>query len=73
MKKHNGMIYPRNSRFKGDVKPCKRCGKMLTPAEAYYYVDSDNCAISNNAKPYCADCCAVVYGKHPKRGGGIVR
>ncbi len=63
MKKHGGMMYPQITRKKETKCTCKKCGKELTPATAYYYVDSCNCAITNNAPAYCRECYKAVYGE----------
>lgn len=61
MKKVHGMMYPKKAK-KNKNCTCTKCGKELTPATAYYYVDGCNCAITNSAPPYCKECYKVVYG-----------
>lgn len=64
MKRSGGMMYPRNKRQKAEKKlTCNNCGKELTPAIAYYYVDGCNCAITSNAPPHCKECYIKKYGK----------
>ena len=63
MKKVGSMIYPQNKKSKIKKCNCEKCGKDLTPAEAYYYVDSCNFAITQNAKPYCRACYKIVFGR----------
>lgn len=55
MRKINGYMIPKAKKAKSGKCKCFRCGKALTPADAYYYVDGNNCAISCNAA-YCIDC-----------------
>ena len=64
MKKIGGMMYPKQIK-KPKIKKyiCYKCKKELTPATAYFYVDSCNCAITNNAPAYCKECYISVYGK----------
>lgn len=61
MKKINGMIYPKRPRKAAKKYKCNKCGKELTPATAYFYVDSCNFAITENAPPYCIECYKIVY------------
>ena len=42
---------------------CAKCGKVLTPQEACFYVDGCNCAITQSAKPLCAECYVKSYGR----------
>lgn len=63
MKKVGGMMYPKNKRQKSSKCTCTRCKKELTPATAFYYVDSCNCAITQNAPPFCYDCYLIEYGR----------
>ena len=57
------MIYPQNKTTKIKNCNCEKCKKELTPAEAYYYVDSCNCAITQSAKPYCRECYKIAFGR----------
>lgn len=62
MKKIGGMMYPKKPRKTANKKyKCKKCGKELTPATAYFYIDPCNCAITENAPPYCLECYKTVY------------
>lgn len=56
MKKSHGMMFPRTKRTAASTCKCTKCGKELTPAQAYYYVDGCNCAITQSAQPYCIYC-----------------
>lgn len=49
MRKVNGYMIPIGRKRRCGKVKCKRCGKQLTPAEACYYVDGCNCAITANA------------------------
>lgn len=62
MKKVGGMMYARQAKTTKKCK-CTKCGKELTPATAFYYVDSCNFAITNNSKPYCLECYKATYKK----------
>lgn len=55
MWKCNGYMIPKTRNTVKKEFRCRRCGKSLTPAEAFYYVDGNNYAISCNAE-YCIDC-----------------
>lgn len=64
MKRVGGMMY---AKVGGNTKKkcsCAKCGKELTPATAFYYVDSCNFAITNSAKPYCKECYIEIYGRY---------
>ena len=61
MKRSGYMMYPKMKRTKQKTVPCHRCGKPLTPAEACYYVDSCNYAITQNAPAHCVECYKAVY------------
>jgi DNA-directed RNA polymerase subunit RPC12/RpoP len=61
MKKIRGMMYPKTKEHKTQSYKCARCNKELTPSTAYFYVDSCNCAITDNAPPHCYDCYKIVY------------
>ena len=61
MKRSGYMMYPKMKRAAQKSVLCNRCGKALTPAEACYYVDGCNCAITNNAPAYCIDCYKAGY------------
>lgn len=63
MKKYGGMMYPAHRPRKAGKLQCYKCKRELTPATAFYYVDSCNCAITNNAPPYCKDCYIATYGR----------
>ena len=64
MKKYGCMMYPKHINKKATkCIICKKCGKELTPATAFYYVDGCNCAITNNAPAYCRECYREVYGE----------
>ena len=63
MKKIGGMMYPKQKRHKVNELQCYKCQKKLTPATAYYYVDSCNCAITDNAPPHCKECYIEKYGR----------
>ena len=64
MKKFGGMMYPEHKARKAQKNlQCNKCKKELTPATAYYYVDSCNCAITQNAPPYCRECYIEMYGR----------
>lgn len=63
MKRSGGMMYPRNKRQKAEKLACKKCGKELTPATAYYYVDGCNCSITSNAPAHCKECYIEKYGR----------
>ena len=56
MKKIATMMFPKYEKTKYKIVNCCVCGKPLTPSEAYYCVDGNNYAITNNSKPYCKDC-----------------
>lgn len=56
MKKVGHMMYPKAKKRKDQKCTCCKCGKELTPAQAFYYVDSCNFAITQSAKPHCIDC-----------------
>jgi hypothetical protein len=56
MKRVNKMMYPKQSGKNNKKTACCVCGRELTPAQAFYYVDSCNCAITQNAKPHCYEC-----------------
>ena len=58
-----GMMYPKQKQHKAARLKCFKCGAELTPATAYHYVDSCNCAITNNAPPHCRDCYIATYGR----------
>lgn len=45
---------------------CADCKKKLLPKEAYCYVDENNFAITNNARPYCLECYKKRYGINRK-------
>lgn len=64
MKKIGGMMYPKQrARRTQKSYVCKKCGKVLTPSEAYFYVDSCNCAITENSPAYCRECYKERYGE----------
>lgn len=63
MKRVSNMMYPRRRTSKPKKYICNKCGKELTPSTAYFYVDGCNCAITDNAPPYCRECYKSVYGK----------
>jgi hypothetical protein len=63
MKKYRGMMYPKNKRRAATKCVCTTCGKELTPTTAFYYVDGCNCAITENAPPFCYDCYVLKYGR----------
>ena len=63
MKRAGSMLYPRKQNNKLENCNCEKCKKELTPSEAYYYVDGCNCAITQNAKPYCRECYKIVFGR----------
>ena len=56
MKKVGSMMYAKSKANKSKTVNCCICGKTLTPSKAYYSVDGNNFAITNNAKPYCKNC-----------------
>lgn len=60
MRKVNGYMIPIGRKRRCGKVKCKRCGKQLTPAEACYYVDGCNCAITANAPAYCLDCYLIA-------------
>lgn len=62
MKRVGKMMYPKQCKKSGETVCCV-CGKRLTPAQAFYYVDGCNFAITNSAKPHCEECCAAKKGK----------
>lgn len=39
---------------------CAGCGKTLCPKHAHYYVDGNNAAITDSARPECATCKGMV-------------
>lgn len=63
MKKHNGYMIPKTRSRVQSKYICTECKKELSPAEAYFYVDSCNYAITENAKPYCRECYRERYGE----------
>ncbi len=63
MKKIGGMMYPKQKQRKTGQLQCNKCKKMLTPPTAFYYVDSCNCAITDNAPPHCKECYIATYGR----------
>lgn len=63
MKKHNGYMIPTRRRKIPKKFICATCGKSLTPKEAYCYVDPNNCAITDNALPYCRECYKKKFGE----------
>ncbi len=63
MKRINGMIYPTKKKTKYGKCTCTKCGKDLTPRTAYYYVDACNCAITDNAPPFCYKCYVEEHGR----------
>ena len=64
MKKVGSMMYPKGRKNTTTECACTKCGKELTPAAAFYYVDSCNFAITNSAKPYCKECYIETYGRY---------
>lgn len=62
MKRIGNMMYVEKPKKAGKCN-CTTCGKSLSPEMAYYYVDGCNCAITNNAPPYCKECYIEKYGK----------
>ena len=64
MKRVSNMMYPRRRTSKNKKYTCHNCGKELIPSTAYFYVDGCNCAITDNAPPYCKACYKLVYGKY---------
>ena len=56
MKRVNKMMFPKQSAKRIGKTSCCICGKELTPAQAFYYVDSCNFAITQNAPPHCYGC-----------------
>lgn len=63
MKRYGEMMYPRLKRRAAKKITCAKCGKELTPSTAYHYVDGCNCAITNNAPPFCRECYRETYGE----------
>lgn len=63
MKRAGYMMYPKPMRKTPSKHKCAKCGKALTPAQACYYVDGCNCAITQNAPAYCRECYRAVYGE----------
>lgn len=61
MKRVGHMMYPKARKTSMRLVPCKKCGKLLTPAQACYYVDGCNAAITANAPAYCIECYRTVY------------
>ena len=58
------IYYPKIKKEKAKKYVCTKCGKVLTSATAFYYVDANNCAINDNAKPYCKECYILKYGRY---------
>lgn len=56
MKRVGKMMYPKQGGKSNKKTACCVCGKELTPAESFYYVDSCNCAITQSAQPHCYEC-----------------
>ena len=63
MKRNNGYMTPRNRKNIKNKYICAMCGKELEAKEAYCYVDENNCAITQNALPYCRECYRIKYGE----------
>lgn len=63
MRKYNGYMIPKVKRTAQNKYVCVMCGKDLDAKSAYFYVDSCNCAITENSKPYCLDCYRRKYGE----------
>lgn len=63
MKKYGGMMYPQHKSRTVKKLICAKCKKELTPETAFYYVDSCNCAITNNAPSFCRECYRETYGE----------
>lgn len=63
MKRINGYMIPRQKKKVADAYICFRCKKKLEPKDAYFYVDSCNCAITENSLPHCRECYRVEYGE----------
>lgn len=55
------MMYANKPRKAAKKCKCTKCSKELTPETAFYYVDSCNYAITNNAPPYCYECYKETY------------
>ncbi len=63
MRKNNGYMIPKVKRKTADSYVCSGCGKTLSPRDAFFYVDSCNCAITDNSKPFCRECYRIKYGE----------
>lgn len=63
MRKAGRTKYPKIKIEKKQKYICSRCRKELTPETAYFRVDESNCAITNNAPPFCIDCYKIHYGE----------
>lgn len=64
MKRRGNMMYPKNGPRTQQKCNCTKCGQELTQATAFYYVDGNNCAITNSAKPYCRECYIKTFGRY---------
>lgn len=64
MKRRGSMMYPKSGKRTPQKCNCTKCGQELTPATAYYYVDSCNFAITNSAQPYCRECYIQTFGRY---------
>lgn len=62
MKRFGYMMYTKAKKTSTKLVPCAKCGKLLTPAQACFYVDGCNCTITANAPAHCLDCYKAIYG-----------
>lgn len=62
IKRNNGYMIPKIKTTKAKKLVCSNCEKELTPQTAYFYVDGNNCAITNNSPTFCKECYIKKYG-----------
>lgn len=62
IKRNNGYMIPKIKTTKAKKLVCSNCKKELTPQTAYFYVDGNNCAITNNSPTFCKECYIKKYG-----------
>ena len=61
MRKVNRYMIPTGKRSSQKKYVCASCNKHISAESAFFYVDSCNCAITNNSRPYCQECYEKKY------------